>query len=434
MPGLIARKKPRTLSVILGGGRGARLYPLTKLRAKPAVPLGGKYRLIDVPISNCLNSGLNQMYVLTQFQSTSLHRHVKASYHFDRFGGGFIEVLAAQQTHEGDHWYQGTADAVRQNLRHFGDGWDEILILSGDQLYRMDYELFLANHRATQADISLCVLPASAADAPSLGIVNVQKSGRIAGFREKPPSGELRGLETDPELFKHFGVTVGERPYLASMGIYIFSAGILQEQLLKHDYIDFGRHLFPACLDRYNVQAYVFDGYWEDIGTVKSFHEANLSLAKPNSPFNFSAEEGLIYTRPRMLPGSNLGRCEIRDSIIADGCRIGEAVLEESVLGVRSVIGHGVRLVRTLVMGADQYEHESARAENRAMGRPDVGLGDNVHIENAIVDKNARIGSDVVIRNPDSVTPSESETYAVRDGVICLFKGAVIPSGTRIGT
>lgn len=428
-----ARSDRRTLAVILGGGRGQRLSPLTKERAKPAVPLGGKYRLIDVPISNCLNSGLNQVYVLTQFQSTSLHQHVKGSYVFDRFGGGFIEILAAEQRRESEAWYQGTADAVRQNLHHFGTDWDEILILSGDQLYRMDFRLLLNHHRKTKADMTICVLPVDAETATSSGILNVDKSGRVVGFKEKPPADKLAGLETDDALYREFKIDGKNRPYLASMGIYVFNRKVLYDELTHYNHVDFGYNLFPASIVRHKVQSYIFDGYWEDIGTVKSFHEANLQMAKMPPPFSFAMAQGLIYTRPRTLPATIIGKMSANESLVADGCRLGDVKLESTVVGIRSIIGNNVHLTRTLVMGADFFEFEEERSENRRLGRPDIGIGNNVIIEGAIVDKNARIGDDVIIRNPDKIEKKETDMYVVRDGVICILKGAVVPSGTRIG-
>ena len=421
------------LCVILGGGRGTRLFPLTKMRAKPAVPLGGKYRLIDVPISNCLNSGFNQIYVVTQFESTSLHRHLKGSYEFDRFGSGFIEVLAATQTLEHDHWYQGTADAVRKNLPHFHGNHQEILILSGDQLYHMDFRELLASHRRSKAEMSIAVLPVDAQSATSLGIVKVSADGQVNGFYEKPSADKLDGLETDPSLFDAFGITSGDRPYLASMGIYVFNRPTLYRELTENDHEDFGKHLFPACIGRCRVQAHLFDGYWEDIGTVGAFHEANLQLARVPAPFSFRTEHGMIYTRPRTLPGVVAARLEVHDSIVGDGCVVEEASLQESILGLRSIVGKDVHLKRTLVMGADFYETESEKTENCRLQRPNVGIGNNVVIENAIVDKNARIGSDVVIKNPQAVQPTETDMYVVRDGVICILKGATVASGTRIG-
>ncbi len=423
---------PRTLCLILGGGRGSRLYPLTRERSKPAVPLGGKYRLIDVPIGNCLNSGLNQIFVITQFLSESLHRHMQGSFQFDRFGSGFVEILAAQQTHESADWYQGTADAVRQNIVHLRDhGHEETLILSGDQLYRMDYRRLLAEHRRTKADVTIATLPVTAQECGGLGIVQVDRSGRIVGFREKPAPDQLEGLDTAPELFSHFGVAAPGRPYLASMGIYVFNTEVLLEELVKYRHVDFGKDLFPQDLQRRKLQAYVFDDYWEDIGTVKSFHEANLELARQPAKFEFRADEGPIYTRPRILPPTLAARLSAHDSIVTDGCTIAEAILENSVIGQRSLLGKNVRLVRTLMFGSDRYETAPQLHANAAQGRPNIGVGDNVTIENAILDKDVRIGSNVALR-PPAGGDSEGSFYAVRDGVLCVFKGAVVPNGTRL--
>lgn len=427
------QSNPRTLSVILGGGRGTRLHPLTEERAKPAVPLGGKYRLIDVPISNCLNSGLNQIYVVTQFQGTSLHQHVSGTYVFDRFGKGFVEILAAQQTTANSDWYQGTADAVRQNLHHFDEEFDEILILSGDQLYQMDFRKLLDNHRRTGAAMSIAVLPVNAQSATSLGILQVNEEGRVLAFHEKPVAEKLKGLETDQGLFDHFGVEAEGRPYLASMGIYVFNRELLAHELQTYKYVDFGKDLFPASLKKHKVQAYVFDGYWEDIGTVKSFHEANLDMATIPPKFSFNSEAGLVYTRPRTLPGIVAKRLQMQDSIVADGCVIGDLELNRSILGLRSVVGDKVRLTRTLVMGADYYEYEEDRKRNRKLNRLNIGIGNNVEIENAIVDKNVRIGDNVVIKNPDRINTANTPYCVVRDGVICIKKGAIVPSGARLG-
>jgi len=427
------RKTPQTLSVILGGGRGSRLYPLTKERAKPAVPLGGKYRLIDVPISNCLNSGLNHIYVLTQFQSASLHRHVKDAYKFDRFSKGFVEILAAEQTPDSEQWYQGTADAVRRNLMHFGRDWNEMLILSGDQLYRMDFQQLLAQHRRTGADVSIAVLPVQAEDASRMGVVQVDKTGRVIGFQEKPKPDKLKGLETSTALFKEFSIEPGNRPYLASMGIYVYNKEALDEQLSHSSAVDFGKDVFPKSLESYRVQAFLFDGYWEDIGTVRSFHEANLQMASPCPPFHFHSDSGIVYTNVRTLPPTGVGKLVSENSLVTEGCRVGDATLKNCVLGIRSIVGNNVRLSRAMMMGADYFESTEQIKQNRELGRPNIGIGDNVIIEDAIIDKNVRIGSDVIIRNPESVDPVETDMYAVRDGIICLVKNAVIPSGTRIG-
>jgi len=431
---MVRAPAPRTLCVILGGGAGTRLYPLTAERAKPAVPLGGKYRLIDVPISNCLNSGLNQIYVLTQFQSESLHRHVKATYLFDHFSNGFVEILAAQQRIESNKWYQGTADAVRQNRLHLRDASaDMVLVLSGDQLYRMDFRRLIENHRETDADVSIAVLPVPPLSAPELGILKVDEKGRVREFIEKPRIDQLEGWETEQELFNNFDVNAEGRPYLASMGIYLFSTNVLFEELANQDYTDFGKHIFPKAIGRRKIQAFVFDGYWEDIGTVRSFHVANLELASPKPSFKFEAEEGTIYTRPRMLPPTTArGRVVTTASLVTEGCLIGSLDMEYSVLGIRSVVGENVRLSRTLVMGNDSYEKAADIRRNRRFRRPNLGIGDNVVIENAIVDKDVRIGSNVVLR-PPTIGSMDGEFFAVRDGVLCVYKGAVVPDGTRIG-
>ncbi len=428
-----SQTKLRTLSIILGGGRGTRLYPLTKVRAKPAVPFGGKYRLIDVPISNCLNSGLNKIYVLTQFESASLHGHVQGAYQFDRFSGGFVEILAAQQTQERADWYQGTADAVKRNLIHFGNQWDEVLILSGDQLYRMDYQALINFHRQSGAEVTVCALPVSAEQTSSLGILQVDQSNRIVAFKEKPGPEGAAGLETERSVFERFQINAPGRPYLASMGIYLFERRVLYDELRDNSYVDFGKHFLPACIGKHRIFAYPYEGYWEDIGTVGSFHEASLLMAKNPAPFPVNNSAGLIYTRPRTLPTTTASRLQMTDSIVTDGCRIADAVVDQSIIGVRSIIGKNVRLFRSIMMGADFFEYENEQAENRRLGRPDVGIGDNVIIENAIIDKNVRIGSDVIIKNPESVTPADSPIYTVLDGIICIHKDAVIPSGTRIG-
>lgn len=428
------RRTPTTICVVLGGGRGSRLYPLTMQRAKPAVPLGGKYRLIDVPISNCLNSGLNRIHVLTQFQSASLHRHVKQAYNFDRFSQGYVELLAAEQTPDSEQWYQGTADAVRRNWIHFGEDWDEMLILSGDQLYKMDFQQLLAHHRRSEADVSIAVLPVTAEDASGLGILKVDAAGRVVSFYEKPKPDKLAGLETSPELFRKFKIEDSHRPFLASMGIYVFNREPLEKKLLQTDYVDFGRDVFPNTIASHQVQAFLFDGYWEDIGTVGSFHEANLQMAEENPRFQFLDDDRMVYTAARILPPTRAGNLVLRHSMVADGCRVAEAIVERCILGIRSIVGGGVRLTRTVLMGADYYENASQLARNRKLGRPDVGIGDRVVIEDAIVDKNVRIGSDVVLRNPRSIDPVETDVYCVRDGVLVIKKGAIVPSGTRIGT
>jgi glucose-1-phosphate adenylyltransferase len=417
------------LSVILGGGRGSRLYPLTKLRSKPAVPLAGKYRLIDVPISNCLNSGISRIYVLSQFLSESLNRHIYRTYKFDDFGGGWVQILAAEQTTAEESaatdWYQGTADAVRKQLIHMRTAHPkEVLILSGDHLYRMDYAPFIATHRENGADVTIAVQPKPREAAPQLGILKVDKKGHIVEFAEKPKGKALDKMASgdDPE-----------NPFLASMGIYIFNFDVLKELLAKHQKDDFGKHILPAAMKSHKVFAHVFDGYWEDIGTVQAYYEACLSLALPDPPFDLYDPERPIYTRPRYLPATRTDDCHLERVMLADGCLLQDAIISDSVIGLRSIIGPGVRISRTVVMGADFYEDAARRAANRERGRPDVGIGSGTSIEGAIIDKNARIGHNVVIRpHPDVKEMVEEENYVIRDGLVIVPKNAAIPDGTVI--
>ncbi len=412
------------LAIILGGGRGTRLYPLTKLRAKPAVPIGGKYRLIDIPISNCLNSGIHKIHVLTQFLSASLHRHIYQTYKFDMFSGGFVNILAAEETPSGMDWYQGTADAVRKQLPRFAHARvDDILVLSGDHLYRMDYAQFIALHREQRADVTIAVQPVARADAPRFGILKTDAEGRITAFHEKPSPDELDGLESRPG---------DERPYLASMGIYVFRADVLREVLTASDAEDFGRQIIPAAIESHRVYAYPFTGYWEDIGTIRAFYEANLALTLPNPPFDFYEPQRPIYTRPRFLPSSRADGCTLTRTVLAEGCLIRQAEIRESVVGLRSVIGPDVRLVRAVVMGADFYETPERKVENRRLGRPDVGIGAGCTIEGAIIDKNARIGAGVIIRPHPPDENVDAEQYVIRDGIVVIPKNAVIPDGTVI--
>lgn len=417
------------LGVILGGGRGTRLYPLTKERAKPAVPLAGKYRLIDVPISNCINSGVSRIYVLTQFLSESLNRHIYRTYKFDNFGGGWVQILAAEQTTGEDSaasdWYQGTADAVRKAMVHIRTARpEEVLILSGDHLYRMDYRGFVADHRQSGADVTVGVQPVTREVAPRLGILKVDSTGLIAAFAEKPKGKALEKMASgdDPK-----------KPFLASMGIYVFQYEVLRELLDRHSKDDFGKHIIPAAIKSHRVCAFQFDGFWEDIGTVRAYYEANLSLALPNPPFDLYDPSYPIYTRPRYLPGTSTDDCHLERVLIADGCRLQDAVINHSVIGLRSVIGPGVRISRSVIMGADFYEEEERRAANRERGRPDVGIGSGTSIEGAIVDKNARIGRNVVIRpHPNVHEMIDEGNYVIRDGLVIVPKSASIPDGTVI--
>ncbi len=413
------------LGLILGGGQGTRLYPLTKLRAKPAVPIGGKYRLIDVPISNCLNSGVEQIYVLTQFLSASLHRHIHQTYKFDVFSGGFVHILAAEETPSGMDWYQGTADAVRKQLPRFEHSYvTDALILSGDHLYRMDYSDFIGLHRDERADVTIAVQPVSRAEAPRMGILRTNADGQITDFCEKPSEEELDGLVSLPD---------SDRPFLASMGVYLFRQDVLRRVLTESDAEDFGKQIIPAAIDNLRVYAFPFEGYWEDIGTVRSFYEANLALARPDAPFSFYNSGAPVYTRPRFLPPSLANGCDLVQTVLAEGCLLDQADIRESVIGLRSVIGPEVRLTRTVMLGADFYESEERKLENRRRCRPDVGIGRGSVIEGAIIDKNARIGEGVTIRpHPDVDEMIEQKNYVIRDGVVVIPKNAIIEDGTVI--
>ena len=417
------------LGVILGGGQGARLFPLTQIRSKPAVPVGDKYRLIDIPISNCLHSGVEKIFVLTQFNSASLHRHISTTYRFDIFSNGFVEILAAEQTQDSEHWYQGTADAVRQQLRHILSRQSDLcLILSGDHLYRMDYRPFVAQHRERGADVSIAVKPVTRDQAPSLGILKVNPDGRIVDFCEKP--------QTDAELDElKLSSPPGENPdelYLASMGIYLFEPQVLVSLLVGDNRDDFGKHIIPDAIKKVDVYSYPFEGYWADIGTIRAFYDAILSLTGSDPPFRFHEPDMPIYTHPNFLAGGRIGRCRLEKSIVAEGCNIEDAEIERSVIGVRSTIGQGVRLYNTIMMGADFYETPENRERNVAQGIPDIGIGSGSVINRAIIDKNARIGEKVIIDNTQDVSQADGESYFIRDGIVVVPKNAQIPSGTVI--
>lgn len=416
------------LALVLGGGRGTRLYPLTKYRSKPAVPLAGKYRLIDIPLSNCLNSGINQIYVLTQFNSVSLHRHIRRTYVFDAFGGGFVELLAAQQTNEGAVWYQGTADAVRQNLRYIEEpGIDYVLILSGDQLYRMNFAEMLATHQKTDADVTIAGMPVDRETAKSMGIMRLDDNGRVAGFLEKPQTHqEMDLVRMEPSWIDARGVPSRGRDCLASMGIYLFDRKVLVDLLTKTDYHDFGREIFPAAARTHNVQVHLFDGYWEDIGTIRAFFEANLLLAQSSPPFEMASREAPIYSRARFLPSSKFDGATIRSSLVADGCFIGEGTtIENSVIGLRTRIGRNVTIRNSVLMGADYF---SACDEAHSSDQPRLGIGDGTVIDGAIVDKNCHIGRNVRIANDLGLTTSEETAEAmVADGIMMIQRGANLP-------
>ena len=420
----------RTLAIIMGGGAGKRLFPLTKDRAKPAVPIGGKYRLVDVPISNCLNSGIRGIYVLTQFNSTSLHRHINASYKFDNFSPSFVEILAAQQTPEGSTWYQGTADAVRQNLRTFMEGnYDYFIILSGDQLYRMDYRDILQQHIAGGADLTIACIPVNREAAMGFGIMETDSAQRITRFVEKPTDPAiLEELRMKPQVFWELHEPENQDLYLANMGIYVFNRQVLAE-CLDNTMDDFGKNIIPGTIGSRNVQAYVFRGYWEDIGTIRSFFDANLNLCDPSPAYNFYAPGAPIYTQSRFLPASVIEETVINRAMISDGCQIRSALLERCILGIRSLISPGSRLKNTIVMGADFYESDKGGTPE---GEIPIGIGRDCIIEDAIIDKNARIGDGVVITTHDKDANSDGVGYYIRDGIVVIPKNAVIPAGTRI--
>ena len=416
------------IAVILGGGRGTRLFPLTTRRSKPAVPIGGQYRLIDIPISNCVNANIRMIYVLTQFNSVSLHRHIQHTYRFDSFSAGSVEILAAEQTQEHADWYQGTADAVRKQLPRFSSKYaDLILILSGDQLYRMDYQQLLEHHRRHNADITLAVQPVTGEAARRFGIVKADQTDRITDFHEKPQQEEDLA-----DLRKPAGSNGSrEDRYLASMGIYVFNPDVLHATLSTNDQEDFGKHIIPAAIKTHRVHAFEFDGYWEDIGTIRAFYEANLALTDPMPQFDLYAPSP-IYTRPRFLPGAKLEYCQIDRVIAGAGSILVNTNVTQSIIGIRSRIGPDVSIRRSIVMGADYYETDEDRDANRRAGIPDIGIGRGSVIEDAIIDKNARIGEQVSIRNTDRLQEADGEHYFIRDGRTVIPKSAVIPSGTII--
>ncbi|MFO1044149.1 MAG: glucose-1-phosphate adenylyltransferase [Planctomycetaceae bacterium] len=420
------------LSVVLGGGKGTRLFPLTQYRSKPAVPLAGKYRIIDIPISNCLNSGLNRIYLLTQFNSVSLHRHIRQTYRFDRFDGGFVEILAAQQTMEGETWYQGTADAVRKNLNNLRDkNVDYYLILSGDQLYRMDYREILETHKKSGADATIAAIPVTREAARGFGIMRVDDTGRVRGFLEKPQTDqEIDELvRTDPAWIDSRGIKSNGRDCLGNMGIYVFNRDVLINLLTKSDYQDFGKEVFPMSIRTHNVHAHLFDGYWEDIGTVRSFYDANIDLTRPNAPFTLENQDAPIFTHARFLPPSRLDGVKVTSSLISDGCVIGEgSVIENSVIGLRCKIGKNVRISNSILMGADSYQSASELATEQIEGVPPIGIGEGSVLDGVIIDKNCRLGRGVNVSNTRPLTGTDSRVV-VQDGIIVVSKGTTLPNG-----
>ncbi len=420
-----------TLAIIMGGGAGTRLFPLTKDRSKPAVPLGGKYRIVDIPISNCINSDLRQIYVLTQFNSASLHRHIASAYKFDRFSRSFVEILAAQQTPTGSHWYQGTADAVRQNLQNFlNRPYQYFVILSGDQLYRMDFRDLLHQHIEEQADISIATIPVNREAAPGFGIMHTDARRQITSFVEKPKEpAELDSLRIPGDLLQQLGHGADEDLYQASMGIYVFNRQALVEAL-DNDLVDFGKHIIPQAIEKYKVHSYIFQGYWEDIGTIRSFFNANLALTEDKPPFSMFDTTRPVYTHARFLPASKISGAKITQSIVSDGCTIKDAEIEQSVIGVRSFIKPGTTIRRCILMGNDFFDTDIALHE---MGKETpLGIGTNCHIENAIVDKNARIGDNVTISPAGKPEHMDGPNFYIRDGIVIVPKNATIPAGTVI--
>ena len=429
-------KYENIVAVILGGGAGTRLFPLTRERAKPAVPLGGKYRLIDVPISNCINSNITEIFVLTQYNSASLNRHISRTYRFSTFSTGFVEILAAEQTKESEEWFQGTADAVRQVLMHLKDlNVENLVILSGDHLYRMDYRKFLKRHFETKADVTISVIPCVARDAEGFGLLKTDDDGRIVEFKEKPTGDALESMRVDTTRFGLSEEESAKRPYLASMGIYIFKYKYLVE-LLKKDktWIDFGREIIPAAIGEANVQAHLFNNYWEDIGTIRAFYEANLDLARPLPKFNFFNTKAPIYTRSRYLPPSKMHDCEISNSLISEGCILRGVFADGSIIGLRSRIDSGTRIENSIIMGADEFESFKEIQKNSEHGVPHIGIGENCVVRRAIIDKNARIGNDVKLVNRNDVSEEDGAdgSYFIRDGIILVPKNAVIKDGMVI--
>jgi glucose-1-phosphate adenylyltransferase len=427
---------PKVICLILGGGRGTRLFPLTKSRSKPAVPIGGKYRLIDIPISNCIHSGLSRIFVLTQFNSVSLHRHIANTYKFDPFGGGFVEILAAQQTMQHETWYQGTADAVRRNIPYFTeDRYDLVLILSGDQLYRMDFQDMIRTHVETKAEATIAALPVGEAEAKSCGIMRIDNTGRVTDFEEKPKTAEkLARVRTEPDWLERFGIEPNGRTYLASMGIYLFNRATLIQLLAEGKATDFGHEIFPQAIKNHRVQTHLFDGYWEDIGTIGAFHKANIDLTLDNPPFDFALGDSPIFTRPRYLPCSRISGATVSNSLIADGCVIGKgSLIENSVIGVRALIAENATIRNTIVMGTDIYEQARQFAENQRAGRPNFGIGANSVIENAIIDKNARIGRNVRIRNEAGIHElDDAPHYVIRDKIVVIPKYTILQDGAVV--
>jgi glucose-1-phosphate adenylyltransferase len=417
------------LTLILGGGRGTRLYPLTHTRSKPAVPIGGRYRLIDVPISNCLHASLQRIFVLTQFNSASLNRHISQTYRLDLFSRGFVDILAAEQTADSSHWFQGTADAVRQAARHFaGYDADYYLILAGDHLYRMDFGELIEAHIDSQADITIAAQPVTTDDASSMGVFRFDTDGHIVGFEEKPHQSRLAELGSSVPAGVRSRSLAPDRPFMASMGIYVFSRDILLDLIESHPGVDFGKEIIPAALATQRVHPYFYRGYWADVGTVRSFYDANLLLTRRGAPFNFFHPRRPIYTHPRFLPASKVYSSSIDEAIVAEGGYLDHCTVRESVVGIRMNVAHGARITRSVLLGADVYD-EGPGTED---GLPRLGVGRDAVLDRVIVDKNARIGDGVRLVNERSVPEADGDGYCIREGIIVVHKNAVIPPGTVV--
>jgi glucose-1-phosphate adenylyltransferase len=416
-----------TLAIVLGGGQGTRLFPLTATRSKPAVPIGGKYRLIDIPVSGCLHADIRRIYVLTQFNSASLNRHVSNTYRLDRFSGGFVEILAAEQTPDNPNWYQGTADAVRQAARHIeGYPTQYYLILAGDHLYRMDYGELIAAHKAQKADITIAAQPIDAETATQMGIFRFAPDGQIVAFEEKPKAPRLQEIGRSIPENATFAAHSDERPFMASMRIYVFSRQVLLDMLEREPGMDFGRELIPGALGRYRVKPYLYTGYWADVGTIESFYDANVQLCAPHPPFRFWDPERPTYTHLRHLPGARLLDCRVTHAIVDDGCFLERCEIEESVIGIRSTIRDGARVSRSVLLGADFYE------EHAPDGLPALGIGRDAVVDRAIIDKNARIGDGARLVNERNVQEADGDNYYIRGGIIVVPKGGVIAPGTTV--
>jgi len=419
------------LALILGGGQGSRLFPLTQLRSKPAVPIGGSYRLIDIPVSNCLHADIRRIFVLTQFNSASLNRHISQAFRMDPFSQGFVDILAAEQTPDNPNWYQGTADAVRQAARHFVRyDADYYLILAGDHLYRMDYSEMVDAHCDSRADITIAAQPVSFDDAPAMGIFRFDRSGQIVAFEEKPKPHRLREIGQSIPPGATFGGHSPDKPFVASMGVYVFSRDVLLDVINREDATDFGRQIIPAALGTHHVNAHLFRGYWADVGTVSSFYDANVMLARPGAPFRFYDPRRPIFTHARFLPGARFSACRITDAIVAEGCYLDRATIEESIVGIRTSIQSGATIRRSVLLGADYYEADDdvpARGDG-----PRLGIGRDVTLDRVIVDKNARIGDGASLTNAAGVDHADGDGYFIRDGIVIVPKDGVIRPGLRV--